>query len=402
MKAILYTGLLGVLLMTGCRKFTYNTISKPAYFRFFNSINYVLTATNKDEPQPYVTMVVDPTYDASGVVNGGAIVGDFLDHRLSYAPPYPANAGNTSLDNYEYPGSAKVLAGPILNGFDLSSWAQIISGKHHFAFYSRPVSQTPFFQLAAAERKFLFADTTVDLTDGEVYTMELLAHDVTSSPVKIDFYMRQETFPKLAFDSSRCYVNFYNLGADGFTAQAVAGYNPSSGGGYGVIWDTMNIYMTLRYPDSVSGPGNTSVPGFLYSPVGSIVRSHDAGVAPYMSFPMFPSYSGSDTTYIHSRIWEEFMFLAPDYVPSLQEFPGYNYPYGDYAQLACTNAYYNKNAFGGVPNSDAYSAPNLIITIPSGTYGNRSFPTISSVEIINGHCYTMSVQRQYAPPVETF
>lgn len=401
MKALLYTSLLGVLLMTGCRKFTYNTISKPAYFRFFNSLNYALTASNKDEPEPYVTMVVDPTYDADGVVTGGAVVGDFLDRRLAYAPPYPAGAGNTSLDNYEYPGSEKVLAGPILNGFDLSSWAQIASGKHRFVFYSRPVSQTPFFQLAAAQRKFTFADTTVDLADGQVYTMELLTRDVFSNPLKIEFYMRQESFPTQSFDSSRCYVNFYNLGAQGFTQQVVNAYNPSQGGGGNVIWDTMNVYLTLHEPDSVSWPQNVVVPGFQYVPMGSVVRSHEAGVAPYMSFPVFPAYNGSDPANIHSKVWEEITFLAPDYVPQLGEFPSYSASLGDYAQMACTAAYYAKGQFS-IPNNDVYASPNLVITIPSGTYGNRSFPTISSVEIINGHAYVMSVQRQYAPPVETF
>lgn len=401
MKALLYIGLLGALLMTGCRKFTYNTISKPAYFRFFNSLNYALTANNKDEPEPYITMVVDPTYDANGVVTGGAVVGDFLDRRLAYAPPYPANAGNTSLDNYEYPGSEKVLAGPILNGFDLSSWAQITSGSHRFVFFSRPVSLTPFFQLAAAERKFTFADTTVNLADGQVYTMELLTHDVSSNPLKIEFYMRKESFITQSFDSSRCYVNFYNLGAEGFTQQVINAYVPGQGGGGTAIWDTMNVYLTLHYPDSVSGAGNTVVPGFQYVPFGSIIRSHAAGVAPYMSFPVFPAYGGSDTTNIHSRIWEEITFLSPDYVPQLGEFPSYNSSLGDYAQMACTAAYYAKGPFG-IPNTDTYASPNLVITIPSGTYGNRSFPTISSVEIINGHSYVMSVQRQYAPPVESF
>ncbi|TDX00758.1 hypothetical protein [Dinghuibacter silviterrae] len=399
MKTLSYIGSLLLLLAMGCRKVTYNSIGKPAYFRFFNSMNYLITPATKDEPQPYLAMVVDPQFDANGVVTGGAVVGDFLDKRATYAPPYPANAGNTSVDNYEYPGSEKVLVGPILNGFDLSSWAQIASGKHRFVFYSRPVSQTPFFQLAANQRKFVFADTTVDLAEGEVYTMELLQHDVYSNPVQIDFYMRQEQFTKLSFDDSLCYVNFYNLGADGFTAQAIAQQGTQGGGNY--IQDTMNIYMTLHYPDSASWPGNAVVPGYQYIPVNAVIRSHNSGVAPYISFPVFPAYAGVDTTFTRSGIWEEFMFLSPDYYPALGSFPSYNASLGDYAVLACTSRYYQKGNYGP-PNNDAYLSPNLIITIPSGTSGNRSFSTISTVEVINNQAYVMSVQRQYAPPVETY
>lgn len=400
MKPLLYyTGLFALLLLTGCRKFTYNTIGSPAYFRFFNSLNYTITAATKDQPQPYLTMVVDPIFDATGIVTGGTVVGDFLDKRLPYAPPYPANAGNTSVDNYEYPGSQKVLSGPILNGFDLSSWAQIASGKHRFAFFSRPLSTTPFFQLVSNERTSVFADTTVDLAEGEVYTMELLQRDVTSSPVKIDFYMRQEQFTKLPFDDSLCYLNFYNLSATGFTASQVALQEQNNGGGFaGSVQDTMNVYMSLHYPDSASYPQNTIVPGYQYIPMTSVVRSHGSGVAPYISFPVFPQYPGNDSTYIRSRIWEEFTLLAPDYIPVLQPFPSYYDQLGDYAALACTSGYYENDA----PNNDAYLSPNLIITIPSGTYGNRSFPTISSFEVINNKGYVMSVQRQYAPPVESF
>ncbi len=397
---ITYTGLLAVLLLCGCRKVTYNTISNPAYFRFFNSLNYSITPATKDEPQPYLAMVVDPTFDANGVVNGGAVLGDFLDQRLAYAPPYPANAGNTSSDNYEYPGSEKVLVGPILNGFDLSSWAQITSGKHRFVFYSRPVSQTPFFQLAAAQRKFAFADTTVDLAEGEVYTMELLQKDVYSSPIPISFYMRHEQFTKLPFDDSLCYVNFYNLSAAGFSAQAVAALGTAGGGSS--IRDTMNVFLTLYFPDSVAGPGSNVVPGYQYVPLTSVIRSYASGVAPYTSFPIFPSYQGSDSTDIHSKIWEEFMFLSPDYNPSAGNFPSYSNSQGDYAVLACTAEYYTKQTFVGPPHNDAYWSPNLIITIPSGTYSARSYSSISSVEMINGHAYVMSVQRQYAPPVESY
>ena len=93
-----------LLFMAGCRKTEYNVIPNAAYLRVFNSLNYLSTVITKDQPPPFVIMIIDPTYDGKGEVTGGKIVGDFLDKRDAYAPPYPANAGSTSYRNKEYPG----------------------------------------------------------------------------------------------------------------------------------------------------------------------------------------------------------------------------------------------------------------------------------------------------------
>ena len=100
---------------------------------------------------------------------------DFLDQRAPYAPPYPSHIGNNnSVNNPEYPGKENVLVGPVLNGFDLSSWAQVPSGTHRVMFLYRPTNSIPFFQLEPALRKKVLIDTTLDLTEGEVYTMHVL------------------------------------------------------------------------------------------------------------------------------------------------------------------------------------------------------------------------------------
>lgn len=93
-------------------------------------------------------MFINPVVDASGMPVSAEIVGDFLDQRDAYAPPYPSHIGNsTSVNNPEYPGKENVLVGPILNGFDLSSWAQVPSGKVRIMFAYRPKNTVPFFQL---------------------------------------------------------------------------------------------------------------------------------------------------------------------------------------------------------------------------------------------------------------
>src|ERR1700744_3558621 len=169
-----------IFLMSACRKTEYNVINNPAYLRVFNSLNYDINITNKDYPPPFLAMIIDPKYDASGLITGGGVLGDFLDKRSAYAPPYPDKAGSTSYKNTEYPGSAKVLAAPIVNGIDLSSWAQVTSGRHRIVFYNRPVNSTPFFSLATYDRQNLLLDSVINFVPGEIYTLEVLQKAITN------------------------------------------------------------------------------------------------------------------------------------------------------------------------------------------------------------------------------
>ncbi|WP_448635109.1 hypothetical protein [Pedobacter panaciterrae] len=133
---------------TGCSKVEYKKIDDPAYLRVFNNLNYKIGVDNKDEMLPFLTMLIDPEMDQDGMPVGAQIKGDFLDKRDPYAPPYPSHIGSgTSVNNPEYPGRENVLVGPVLNGFDLSSWAQIPSGKHRIVFMFRPKNTVPFFNL---------------------------------------------------------------------------------------------------------------------------------------------------------------------------------------------------------------------------------------------------------------
>ncbi|HEX8021210.1 MAG TPA: hypothetical protein VF500_14800, partial [Mucilaginibacter sp.] len=82
-----------LILASGCSKVEYRKIDSPAYLRVFNNLNYTISLQNKDEPVPFLTMLIDPQTDQDGMPVSAAIKGDFLDQRDPYAPPYPSHAG---------------------------------------------------------------------------------------------------------------------------------------------------------------------------------------------------------------------------------------------------------------------------------------------------------------------
>lgn len=413
--------LLVTLGITSCSKTTYNTLPGAAYLRVFNSLNFAPDIYIKDLPTPFLTMIIDPEYDKTGLVKGGKIIGDFLDKRAPYAPPYPANAGSTDFKNTEYPGIENVLVGPVVNGFNLSSWAQVPPGKHRMVFFSRPINSTPFFSLDAQYRQTVVADSTVDLTSGEVYTMEVLHRTVsTTESTPTQLYIRQEEITKRAFNDTTLYVNFYNLSAEGYAAahpgimDVGAYYFPTNS--TRPFGDTMNLYYNLftgdmAYPWTKGAPvGQDLIPGYNNVWLGTVVRSQTSGRAPYYALPMF---AAPDTTGgILSSEWQVFILTAPGRSP----IPG---PVPDGEPGGMSNADPTIGAIGcsNLANDGKYSEdlppfdqsvssflcstwlPSLIRNTATGTYTQRSFATVSTIEIINGYVYLMSIQRTYPPPV---
>lgn len=413
-----------VILCSACQKTEYNVIDGAAYLRVFNSLNYDVTISNKDQDKPFLTMIIDPTYDDKGAVTGGKVVGDFLDQRSPYAPPYPASAGTTSFRNPEYPGYEKVAVGPILNGINLSSWAQVQSGKHRVLFFNRPISPTSFFQLENRDRHLL-VDSTVNFTSGEVYTMEVLQQHVTSdATIPVTLYLRQEQFTKQPFSDSMLYVNFYNMSAEGY-AQAHPNKNPQGVQAFynttnrtTPFGDTMNIFYNL-YHDDCAYPYVANAPttallisGYNNVWLGTLIRSQDNRQTPYYSMPMF---AGKDTTGgILSRQWELFILMAPGLTPApgilpVQTTNGMVSANISYGAIGCSNisndgrpGLYARSIPHPQGQTTNYIAscwlPNLIRYTASGPYAQRSFATISTIEVINNYVYMMSVQRSYAPP----
>lgn len=378
--------LLVMCLGAACRKTEFADIENPAYLRVFNSLDYQLTLGNKDAPQTFLTMLIDPVLDKDGIPESAAITGDFLDKRDSWARPYP-DAVNTSIWQKEYPGSLKVLAGPILNGYDLSSWAQVPSGKHRILFRTRPYSNTPFFSLEKNLRGVTLVDTTVELQSYEVYTMHVLEQVYETK--KTGLYIRNETFVKQPLSDSFVYVNFYNLSSQGyfdFTSKVIDNNAVPNR----KMEDKMTVYYSLGRP---ANNVLTPIAGFNYLPLGAVTRSQDTRVAPYYSFPLFPDTSANKI--FTGNMAQVFYFCAPGLTP----FNIYNTDPGQYSAIAIGDYGYTAGTAGVPYGIKADLRTGLIISTHSGVNNPRSFATVNTLEFINDKFYLMTIQRKYAPPI---
>ncbi|WP_295125441.1 hypothetical protein [uncultured Chitinophaga sp.] len=374
--------------LSGCSKVDYTEIDKPAYLRVFNNLNLKIGLENKDEERPFLTMLIDPVLDKDGLPTGAAIKGDFLDQRAPYAPPYPSHIGsNNSVNNPEYPGKENVLVGPVLNGFDLSSWAQIPSGTHRIMFLYRPTNSIPFFNLEPGLRKKVLVDTVLTFGERDVYTMHVLQRDFTTKETGL--LLRKEVFHTLPLSDSLVYMNFYNYSSDGFwqADNSLKKYQHSSGLLQNGIRDDMNIWLSL-----CKGTSTTPLPGQQFGYLGQVVRDARSGnVTPYYSFPLFAD-PASD--HISTDIWGRFTLLAPGIDPERN-------PYGDVsADTEGAYAFISCRGNGSAMNEQgALTLPGLIVNIHSGKYNHRSFATVNTIEIVNGNAYLTTVQRKYPPPV---
>ncbi|SHM47852.1 hypothetical protein SAMN05444266_108217 [Chitinophaga jiangningensis] len=373
---------------SSCSKVEYTEIEKPAYLRVFNDLNLKIGLENKDEDRPYLCMLIDPEINKDGVPVSAALKGDYLDQRDPYAPPYPSHIGSsTRKNNPEYPGKENVLVGPVLNGFDLSGWAQVPSGKHRVVFYYRPMNDIPFFDLEPAVRSKKVVDTVIDLGVQEVYTMHVLQSNFVTQEKGI--VLRTENFHKLPLSDSLVYINFYNYSADGFwQADINLKKNQYTSGvmQYGVR-DEMNIWLSLCKPGGVK-----TIPGYRFAYLGQLRRNTGNQVSPYYSFPLF---ADSASNHIVTDIWQRITLLAPGIDPEQNPYPDYYaVTDGGYGLVACYG--------NGSPQDfqrGALYLPGMIVNIHSGNYNPRSFATVNTIEIVNGNAYLTTIQRKYAPPV---
>lgn len=402
MKKSLYFYFLccGLLAFASCRKVDYTIIDQPAYLRVFNDLNYAQTMDNINSIYPSLCMIIDPVLDADGIPTGGKVVGDFLDKRDVYAPPYPSHIGNsTSVQNPEYPGKENVLVGPVLNGFDLSSWAQVPSGKLRIMFFYRPYTTTPFFELEAKLKKNVLIDTTINLSAKEVYTLHVLQKDFVTK--KNGVLLREENFHKLPLSDSLAYINFYNYSAKGFF-EADLNLKPKEIPGKDKLGlfisglkDRMNIFLTLfeRQTGKEISPVLKNYNGKY---LGTVVRDNESTkVSPYYSFPLWAD-PGSDG--IRTDIWQHVEFLGPG--KDITDRPE-TIVFGDYASV-----YFllNGKAAPPAPLSSyigrfGIPRPNLLVSLHSGTNNPQTFATVSTIEIINSNVYLTTVQRKYPAPV---
>ncbi|QJB35182.1 hypothetical protein HF329_29305 [Chitinophaga oryzae] len=387
--SIIIAGL--ALALGSCAKIEHEKIDNPAYLRVFNNLNYTVALENKDEEQPFLTMLIDPQTDASGMPVSAAIIGDFLDQRSSYAPPYPSHIGTSnSFRNPEYPGKEDVLVGPILNGFDLSSWAQIPAGQHRVMFMYRPVSGIPFFSLEDRLKKKVLLDTVLQLDSREVYTLHILQKNFRTK--ENGMLLRREIFHKLSLSDSLVYVNFYNMSAEGYEAADKTKKPRNADAGmlqYG-IKDEANVWMTLLTGDGLTNP----VPGYNFRFLTTLRRNNTSNaVNSYFSFPLFADNAADG---IRTTAWQRFSLLSPGLSPLNNPYNDNNGEVvdGNYAVISC---YGN----GTRASFERYicSRPNMIVNIHSGTNNPQSFATVNTIEIVNGTAYLTTVQRKYPTPI---
>ena len=312
--------LTSLLFFAGCRKYAEGPATigggAPAYLRVFNVVPFALTPFNSAGATPFFTFVLDPQMDASGTPAGGLIVGDFLGTRQLYCTSYSINEGNSlnaSLDtavkssiNYEYPGETHVLTAPPINGFDLSAWAQVPSGKHRVLFITRPQTDTPFARLSQSIRKSIVIDTTIDLQAGEVYTLEAVARNLDSN--LYGAYLRQEQFIHQTFSDSNMYVGLFNLSG------APSSVNPAA---VNAVGDTMDVDITYQVLDDISNNASGSIdyiplPGFNHSPLMTVIGRMSA-TTQFVPIPILP---------------ENYYFDEQGIFRQYRTFPGANGVYG--------------------------------------------------------------------------
>jgi hypothetical protein len=425
----LFLGCLLFLALCGCNK--YNEVkppSNPAYLRVFNSIPYTQSAISA-QALPFLCFLMDPTFDASGIPNGGGTVGDWLQVRELYTTSYPMDAGtalnagngqytnnpgNPTIDyitnaNYDYPGKLHVPTAPDMNGLDLSAWAQVPSGKHRILFVSRSQDNTPFGQLAAGIRKGVLIDTTLDFTAGHVYTLEATMANIDSS--RYGAYVRDEQFAHQQFDSGHLYTAFYNVsGTPSFLAT-----NPEFPDYY-FLTDTLSVYYTYYInDDNYTGsqnnqvqppatPLNTANNVFL----GTVIRGRDdLSVLTPMPF-LAQNYYYTQQAVLRTY-WE-----GPGANSGTMPFVGFSFvrsasqPYGNYPELECMidPAVYNNFSPDQVNNSNEINNYGVIdvnkfsyqvglFQVVQSAGSTTVYPTINIFEMIYNRVYLMQVTHQF-------
>lgn len=384
-----------LLLTSGCVKVEYSKIKEPAYLRVFNNLNYVQTLGSKDNKVPFFCMFINPVVDAGGMPVSAEIVGDFLDQRDAYAPPYPSHIGTSiSVNNPEYPGKENVLVGPILNGFDLSSWAQVPSGKVRIMFAYRPKNTVPFFQLESHLKKDILIDTTINLTPKEVYTMHLLQKDFVTKRTGV--LLRQEIFHKLPLSDSLTYVNFYNMSGKGYweADNSLKEDNFLLASFQWGMKEDMNVYLSLYEDQNLRSAQGATISGYKGKYFANVKLNTETSVVnPYSSFPIWASKSSNGIT---TNIWPRFDFFVPGMdISNNPFFSGSTDNGGNWVSVNCL-----QNGKIRMQSTDnAAILPNLLVNIHSGKNNPATFATVNTIEVVNGKVYLTTIQRKYAPPI---
>ena len=394
-----------IIVLAGCKKYEEAPlVENPAYIRVFNNLTTNVDVLHNGQSAPFFTFVMDPHMDKDGLVDTGAVVGDYLGTRQLFSLSYPINEANSSIGqgtgtflypiNYEYPGNAHVLTAPAINGFDLSAWAQVPSGKHRVMFINRPQNNVPFKNLSANNRKNVLLDTIVNFDKGEVYTLEVVSHDLDRGIFGL--YMRREAFIHQSFEENKIYAGFVNL--SGVTPVTLK-YKFFNG-----FADRVGIYYTYNIYDDINSSPETGgnsyyhpLPGYNKTYYTTLKTKMDT-VVPYLQLPLLPvSYffrQDSLRTYANSR---DVALLNGSKYGSL---PYVRFDMTDADNIAkslsltCAFDPIQYNTWDVNSSGIMALAPNLNMIIASGNK-YKIYSTLNILELVYDRVYVMQIQRGF-------
>lgn len=387
--------------LAGCRKFAESPATigdKPAYLRVFNVIPNTQTPFNSGAASPFFTFLFDPKLDKSGIPYDGAIVGDWLGTRHLFCSSYPLDEGNSlgaSLDTlvthnitYEYPGSAHVLTAPPINGYELSAWAQVPSGKHRVQFVSRPQTDSAFSSLSATIRKAVVIDTVIDLQPGEVYTLEAIALDEDKNIYGA--YLRQEQFIHQTFSDSSMYVGFFNLSGKKSVVQQ---YD---------FPDSLQISCTYYSLDDISynasGTANYNIVAGYNNAWLTTITQHMGTTTTYIPLPLLPeSYYFDDQGVFrtYTSLNNSVSYGKAGTLPSVNLFfqsPDPNTAKGT-GEVDCTldPALVNNTPSYTLMTGGLRYLPSLFL-FSSGIGKPQIYPSLNILEVVYGAVYMTQIQ----------
>jgi hypothetical protein len=402
--------LLSALAMGSCKKYEQAPLlSHPAYMRVFSDLAFSIDPLHNGQSTPFLTFIMDPHEDAGGVADTGLVVGDYLTTRQGFSLSYPINEANSSTGtisidpqsgaatpyinplNFEYPGNAHVLTAPAINGFDLSAWAQVPSGKHRIVFVDRPQNATPFSKLSAAIRNQIIVDTTVNFEEGEVYTLEVVARDPDNGGYGL--YMRKEAFIHQSFEENKLYAGFVNL--SGFTPKS-SQYKFNK-----VFSDKIAVNYTYEIYDDIYNafrPNDiryNALDGYNNNYYTTLQTTMDTAV-PYLALPLLPAenFFALDTL----RPYGITAFYNQNDQGALP-FVAFNFNdahnTGTNFRLNCSTNPYTFNNYH-IPFYDPTNLqlPNLnLIVNTAGSY--HIYSTLNILELVYDRVYLMQVQRAF-------
>lgn len=414
----IYRSIIFLLLLAtgiaGCKKYDLAPeLTDPAYMRVFNNLAVNPDALHSGQVAPFVTFVMDPKTDAAGIPADGSVIGDYLTTRQLFSLSYPISEANSSIGtgtlgagvgnntpvinntpvNYEYPGNAHVLTAPVINGFDLSAWAQVPSGKHRLMFVVRPKNAIAFKDLAATIRGNILLDTTVNFVKGEVYTLELVSRDLDNG--KYGLYIRHETFPRQAYDAGKLYVGFVNLsGKKPLNAQQGFSFNF---GDRVRINCTYNIFNDAAYATQGSSFYNP-YPGYDETYLTTLASRMDTTIS-FQPLPLLQESSffyqgllreyfpvnGTSNSYFGSLPYYSFNLLDADNPVSDPDAKlGY--------LLRCAR---DPSSYNNYPvDYNNRSVPNLNLLVNTGG-GYHVYSTVNIIELVYDRAYLMQIQRAF-------